>query len=154
MYVYICMSISLSHGVYKVIVSLSPAGLTNDRIIPFIKQPWDLRRVTALLTLAIVCMALELAGLLSGYTIHQKNANIVSAMAHLGGFLLTMSMVLNGWTIRVYPYVFTICRCVRGRLQRVAIFPCPNTDGGTNPLRRVCSCVNTVAPRLSTRRSV
>lgn len=67
-----------------------------------------------MLTLAIVCMAVELAGLFSGYTaVHQKHANLVSALAHLGGFLTTLSMVLNGWTVRVYPYVFVLCRYAR-----------------------------------------
>lgn len=82
---------------------------------PFVENPRNILRITALLTLAMICMALEFAGLLSGYTIHQKEANIVSALAHVGGFLATLSMVLNGWTVRVYPYMFTIFRCVRAR---------------------------------------
>lgn len=87
----------------------------HHHLFPFAlpKNKNTLHRITALLTLAILCMALELAGLLSGYTIHQKKANIMSALAHLGGFLSTLSMVLNGWTVRVYPYVFTVCRYVR-----------------------------------------
>ena len=109
---------------------------------PLIEHRWKNRRVTALLALAIICTALELAGLLSGYTIHQKNANIVSALAHLGGFLSTLSMVLNGWTVRVYPYVFTVCRCVQADCREWQ-----NSRDGTrlkyNPLkpphRRCCT---------------
>lgn len=66
--------------------------------------------MTTLLELALLLMALELVGLFSGYTIHQKNANALSALAHLGGFLATLSMMLNGWTVRVYPYMFTLFR--------------------------------------------
>ncbi|CAN0129562.1 unnamed protein product [Laminaria digitata] len=65
--------------------------------------------VTALLALALLCIAVELSGVLSGFTFHQKNANIVSALAHLLGFLSTISMILNGWTVNVYPFVFTFC---------------------------------------------
>lgn len=55
-------------------------------------------------------MAAEFTGVLSGYAIHQKNANIVSVAAHLVGFASTISMLLNGWTVDIYPYVFTFCR--------------------------------------------
>ena len=73
-------------------------------------------RITAMLTIAMMCMAVEFAGLFAGHTVvHQKRANIVSALAHLGGFLTTLSMVLNGWTVRVYPYVFVLCRYARAR---------------------------------------
>ncbi|CAM9553588.1 unnamed protein product [Ectocarpus sp. 6 AP-2014] len=64
--------------------------------------------MTTLLELALLLMALEFVGLFSGYTIHQKNANALSALAHLGGFLATLSMMLNGWTVRAYPYMFTL----------------------------------------------
>lgn len=67
-------------------------------------------RLTALLVLAILCVAVELAGVLSGFTFHQNNANVVSALAHLLGFLATISMVLNGWTVNAYPFVFAFCR--------------------------------------------
>lgn len=67
-------------------------------------------RVTALLALAILCVAFELAGVLSGFTVHQKNGNVLSALAHLLGFLSTMSMILNGWTVNVYPVVFAFSR--------------------------------------------
>lgn len=66
--------------------------------------------MTALLTLATICMAFEFAGVLSGYTYHQKNANAVSALAHLVGFLSSISMLLNGWTVYVYPSIFAFCR--------------------------------------------
>lgn len=66
--------------------------------------------MTTLLELALLLMGVEFVGLFSGYTIHQKNANGLSALAHLGGFLATLSMMLNGWTVRVYPYTFILFR--------------------------------------------
>lgn len=82
-----------------------------------------------MLTLAMMCMAVEFAGLFSGHTVvHQKRANTLSALAHLGGFLTTLSMVLNGWTVRVYPYVFVLCRYARARPWRLGQRKCSGLD--------------------------
>ena len=67
-------------------------------------------RFTALLAFALVGMFVEALGLLSGYTLHQKSANLVSALAHFAGFASTISMVLNGWSVNVYPPIFSLCR--------------------------------------------
>lgn len=81
----------------------------------FALNSWKNRRVTALLALAIICMVLELAGLLSGYTIHQKNANnVVSALAHLGGF----SCQPYRWCSTGGPFVCThVCSQLAGALE-------------------------------------
>lgn len=92
------------------------SALPFGRLIPFKYASISrFRRMTTLLQLALLLMALEFVGLFSGHTIHQKNTNALSALAHLGGFLATLSMILNGWTVRVYPYMFTLFRY--GNLQ-------------------------------------
>eukprot|EP00903_Cladosiphon_okamuranus_P012521 g11724.t1 len=112
------------HGIATVVLILGKTPLIQIEVDPGATVDLRIEQfeyidtwLTALLTLAILCMVMELAGLLSGYTIHQKNVNVVSALSHVGGFLSTVSTVLNGWSVRVYPCVFTICSLVPAALD-------------------------------------
>ncbi len=58
--------------------------------------------------LSIVCLVIEVIGLLSGFTLSHARLHVLAFVSHFCGTSATIGMILNLWSVSAFPIIFTI----------------------------------------------
>ncbi|CAM9591958.1 unnamed protein product [Chrysoparadoxa australica] len=65
-----------------------------------------------LLSMAVLCFAMELVFLMSGFDLQQCRLHLTSTLLHAVGLVMTLWMILNQASADNYPMIFVLCSVV------------------------------------------